>query len=105
MRTEILFWFAAVGIVLFPIAYTALARWWRTAQGWYNMSLALALVALASLGVLPRLIDGDYAGREGFRDATYAFVGLVVWWRLGLLLRVQFVERRRLRRLRSDLTE
>jgi hypothetical protein len=100
--TEALFWFAVVGIFAFPIAYTVLAKWWRTSQGWYNMSLSLALVALASLGVLPRLIGENYIGREEFRNVTYAFVGLVLWWRLGFLLRVQFVERRRVRRLRSD---
>lgn len=102
--TEILYWLAVVPILLFLPLYALLARWWETSQGRYNMTLSIALAALAAPSLLRRFV-GDYSFREVAVDVSLAIVALAVWWRLILLVRVQYLERRTTRRskaIRSD---
>lgn len=90
---DVLFWAAAVPIIAFPVLYAALARWWRTPVGRHEMALALALLALVALGLLRRVLGGDYAGKEIVQAGVYVFVAAVLWWRLILLVRVQILAR------------
>lgn len=98
--TEILYWLAVVPILLFAPLYAVLARWWETPQGRYNMTLSVALIALATPSLLGKIF-GNYPARQYITDVALATVALAVWWRLFLLVRVQVVERRDARRRTS----
>jgi hypothetical protein len=87
--TEVLFWVAATPVILFPVLYAVVARWWRTPVGRHEMVLALALLALVAIGLLHRAFGSGYPGEAGFRVGVYLFVALALWWRLILLVRVQ----------------
>ena len=98
LLTELFFWTLATPIILFPIVYWILAPWWKSAAGRQTMTMSLALLALVGLGIVRRIIGADYVGSGIVMAAVQGLVGIAVWGRLYLLLRIQFVERRRLRK-------
>lgn len=87
--TEVLFWVAAIPVILFPVLYAVVARWWRTPVGRHEMGLALALLALVAIGLVRRAFGDGYAGEGGVRVVVYVVVAVALWWRLILLIRVQ----------------
>jgi hypothetical protein len=92
---------AAVGSVLFVLAYVALAPWYRSLVGWSVFLLTVALAASTTLVSVSRWIGVDWPGRLLVRLLIFSGVGCAVWGLLFTLLVTQISGRRRGRRARS----
>lgn len=80
--------YAAVSCVAFVIAYTTLARWWKTAVGRLIMMLIGGLAGLSILSlVFYAYKDLDLV--RGIRSVLVTVVGTSIWWQTYVLIRVQ----------------
>jgi len=88
LATLIALWLMASGSTVFVIAYNALARWWESAVGINIMALIASLAALTDL-----LLVNASIGRPGWMRWVFAalciVIGVVIWWRVLLLIRAQ----------------
>lgn len=87
---------AVIQGLMFLIAYSALARWWETREGWYLWfsSLILATILAYNYAVIMGWFDlSDPAVRDWTRLAIYAGALVIMTWRAVLLLLAQFSDR------------
>lgn len=87
---------AVVQGVMFLAAYTLLARWWESREGWYLWvsSLILALILGYNYAAVMGWFDlRDPAVRDWTRLTIYAGALVIMTWRAILLLMAQFQNR------------
>lgn len=90
------FTLATIGANLFVVLYSVLARFWRSGSGIhiYSFMLVMALI-LDHAAIL--LNFGPYPGSAWVRAILYPGLGIVIFWRVFILLRVQILVRKDLR--------
>lgn len=96
--TQVATMVAGVAVTGFVIAYTIIARWWRTQEGQNVVLLSVLILAAASIGFLRRLGFPDLANVLAALVWTGVAVSYV--WMTGLLFRAQGVHRMLNRRRR-----
>lgn len=87
-------WYLAlVSANVFVLAYSFLARWWRTEFG-RHLFIFMLVIALIMNDSTIRFIFGDYHGRLYVSAVLFAGLGLVIAWRVFILFHVQWRKRR-----------
>ena len=90
-------WYLAlVSADVFVLAYSFLARWWRTEFG-RHLFIFMLVIALIMNDSTIRFIFGNYPGRLYVSAVLFAGLGLVIAWRVFILFHVQWRERRHAR--------
>ncbi len=89
----------AIGGVLFLLAYSLVAKWWRWREGWFIALSSLGLsslfwyIAAARFGWLPPLDDSST--RAWLRLTIFGAFGVALLWVSVLLLLAQIEQRRK----------
>jgi hypothetical protein len=80
----------------FVVLYSVTARWWRSPMGRNVMSLMFVIGAVLDLSVIRIFVPGsvDLLWFNILRLVVFAFVPVVLGWRLWLLIKVQVLRRR-----------
>lgn len=87
---------AVIQGVLFLVAYSVLARWWESREGWYLWvsSAILAAILAYNYAAIAGWFDlRDPAVRDWTRLAIYGGALVIMTWRAVLLLMAQFSDR------------
>lgn len=86
---------ATIGANLFILLYSILARFWRSVDGWHIFSF-MGVIALILNHASLLIVIGRYPGADVVRAVLYPALGLVIFWRVIILLRVQIEKRAQL---------
>jgi hypothetical protein len=87
---------AVVGANLFVILYSTLAKFWKTASGWHIFSFMVVIALIMNHSVVG-IYFPDYPGRDIVRAILYPCLAAVIFWRVVILIMVQFDKRHRAR--------
>jgi hypothetical protein len=84
----------------FVVLYLFVARWWASEAGRHLMAFNTVIAAVLWLSVIRVFVPGsaELAWFAWLRVGVFAFVPVVLGWRLWMLVRVQILDRRRERR-------
>jgi hypothetical protein len=86
--------YASIACIVFVIAYSALAPWWKTSTGRMIMMLVGGLAGLAILTLIfAHFKDADTV--RAIRSVLVALVGTALWWQAGAVIKVQIQRRRK----------
>jgi hypothetical protein len=84
----------------FVVLYLFVARWWASEAGRHLMAFNTVIAVVLWLSVIRVFVPGsaNVAWFAWLRTGVFAFVPVVLGWRLWMLVRVQVLDRRHERR-------
>lgn len=90
---QLVLWSTVVGAWAFPIAYAIGSPWRSTSMGRHAMAFSVAVAYAVSAYAL-RFALGDFPGRALIMFSALPWLGVTVWWRLGIYVGVRICKRR-----------
>lgn len=81
------------GALLFVAGYGARSAWWRNEAGRNVMAFMAVIMVLLGLAMVTVVFGLEFPARPWIRAGSFLLLNIVIWWRVGLLLRTQHRER------------
>ncbi len=83
---------AVIASNLFVIMYSLLARFWKAESGWHIFFFMLVVALILDHSAV-MIIFPKYPGHLWVRAVLYPSLGIIIFWRVLILIRVQILGR------------